>query len=196
MKNSILIGKDKWGPIAWNIYHSFSINFLKKYADDYLIFINTFGYILPCETCKSHYNYVIKEIYKIDDIEINKNNIIKYTYNIHKLVNELLNKKNISLKKATILNKDIHINNSLFLIKTIYSNFDYKKMSFFLFDKIFNFFIVFCKLYPQKEIRKKFQKLINSEKFNDINSPNQFIEWYKSNFLKLSIIKESTEIKK
>ena len=99
MKNSILIGKDKWGPIAWNIYHSFSINFLKKYADDYLIFINTFGYILPCETCKSHYNYVINDIYKIDDIEINKNNIIKYTYNIHKLVNELLNKKNISLKK-------------------------------------------------------------------------------------------------
>lgn len=196
MKNSILIGKDKWGPIAWNIYHSFSINFLKKYSDDYLIFINTFGYILPCETCKSHYNYVIKEIYKIDDIEINKNNIIKYTYNIHKLVNELLNKKNISLKKAILLNKDIHINNSLFLIKTIYSNFDYKKMSFFLFDKIFNFFIVFCKLYPQKEIRKKLQKLINSEKFKDINSPNQFIEWYKSNFLKLNIIRESIEIKK
>lgn len=196
MKNSILIGKDKWGPIAWNIYHSFSINFLKKYADDYLIFINTFGYILPCETCKSHYNYVINDIYKIDDIEINKNNIIKYTYNIHKLVNELLNKKNISLKKAILLNKDIHINNSLFLIKTIYSNFDYKKMSFFLFDKIFNFFIVFCKLYPQKEIRKKFKKLINSEKFKDINSPNQFIEWYKSNFLKLNIIKESKEIKK
>ena len=196
MKNSILIGKDKWGPIAWNIYHSFSINFLKKYSDDYLIFISTFGYILPCETCKSHYNYVIKEIYKIDDIEINKNNIIKYTYNIHKLVNELLNKKNISLKKAILLNKDIHINNSLFLIKTIYSNFDYKKMSFFLFDKIFNFFIVFCKLYPQKEIRKKLQKLINSEKFKDINSPNQFIEWYKSNFLKLNIIRESIEIKK
>ena len=196
MKNSILIGKDKWGPIAWNIYHSFSINFLKKYADDYLIFINTFGYILPCETCKSHYNYVINDIYKIDDIEINKNNIIKYTYNIHKLVNELLNKKNISLKKAILLNKDIHINNSLFLIKTIYSNFDYKKMSFFLFDKIFNFFIVFCKLYPQKEIRKKLQKLINSEKFKDINSPNQFIEWYKSNFLKLNIIRDSKEIKK
>ena len=196
MKNSILIGKDKWGPIAWNIYHSFSINFLKKYTDDYEIFINTFGYILPCETCKSHYNYVINDIYKIDDMEINKNNIIKYTYNIHKLVNELLNKKNISLKKAILLNKDIHVNNSLFLIKTIYNNFDYKKMSFFLFDKIFNFFIVFCKLYPQKEVRKKLQKLINSEKFNDINSPNQFIEWYKSNFLKLSIIKESNEIKK
>ena len=195
MKNSILIGKDKWGPIAWNIYHSFSINFLKKYSDDYLIFINTFGYILPCETCKSHYNYVIKEIYKIDDIEINKNNIIKYTYNIHKLVNELLNKKNISLKKAILLNKDIHVNNSLFLIKTIYNNFDYKKMSFFLFDKIFNFFIVFCKLYPQKEIRKKLQKLISSEKFNDINSPNQFFEWYKSNFLKLNIIKESINIR-
>ena len=194
MKNIILIGKDKWGPTAWNIYHSFSINFLKKYSDDYIIFINTFGYVLPCETCKSHYNYVINDIYKIDDTEINKNNIIKYTYNIHKLVNELLNKKNISLKKAILLNKDIHINNSLFLIKTIYSNFDYKKMSFFLFDKIFNFFIVFCKLYPQKEIRKKLQKLISSEKFNDINSPNQFFEWYKYNFLKLNIIKESIHL--
>ena len=194
MKNNILLGKKKWGPVLWNIYHSFSINFLKKYSDDYIIFINTFGYILPCETCKSHYNFIINDIYKFDNIDVNKKNIMKYTYNIHKLINDILNKKNISYKKSILLHKNININNSLFIIKIIYENFDYKKMSFFTFDKIFNFFIVFCKLYPNKEIRTHLKKLINSEKFNEINSPSQFSDWYKSYFLKSKYLKHLNEL--
>ena len=196
MKNNILIGKDKWGPVAWNIYHSFSINFIKEYKEDYIIFINTFGYILPCETCKSHYNYIISDIYKIDDIKITKNNLSKYTYKIHKVVNYTLEKKNISYKKSLKINENININNSLFLIKIIYKNLNYNKMSFFLYDKIFNFFITFCKLYPDEKIRNILTKLINTEKFNNINSPNQFLEWFELVFLEKSIIKKTKKLKK
>ena len=54
-------------------------------------------------------------------------------------------------------------------------------MSLFKYDKIFNFFINFCSLYPNKEIKKKLKKLIKKKKFININTPNEFKKWFYKN---------------
>ena len=188
MEEKISLGKKSWGPIIWNMYHTFAINYIstnnnKNNIDLYEKFIHCLGYILPCDTCRVHYNYLITDIYPLDKDEINKDNLFKYTYEIHKLINETLNKKNISYKKAYKLNKKINNKDILFIIKTIYLNLEYKSMSFYTYDKIYNFFISFCKLYPEKKIRTKLKKIIDSTNFENITGPNQFFRFIETIFI-------------
>jgi len=188
MEEKISLGKKSWGPIVWNMYHTFAINYIatnnnKNNIDLYEKFINCLGYILPCDTCRVHYNYLITDIYPLDKDEINKDKLFKYTYEIHKLINETLNKENISYKKAYNLNKKINNKDILFIIKTIYLNLEYKSMSFYTYDKIYNFFISFCKLYPEKKIRTKLKKIIDSTNFQYITGPNQFFTFIETIFI-------------
>ena len=81
-------------------------------------------------------------------------------------------------------NKDI-----LFIIKTIYLNLEYKSMSFYTYDKIYNFFISFCKLYPEKKIRTKLKKIIDSTNFQNITGPNQFFIFIETIFIHFEKIK-------
>ena len=69
-KKIIKIGNEDWGPIAWNLIHNFSIK--SKINDSMILMIKTFGYILPCPTCKNHYNYLINDIILILAIRISK----------------------------------------------------------------------------------------------------------------------------
>ena len=192
MEDKISSGKKKWGPIIWNMYHTFAINYIStnnNNIDLYLNFINCLGYILPCDVCRTHYNYIINDIFPLEKDEIKKEKLFKYTYEIHKLINDTLNKKNISYKKAYSIHKNTNNKDILFIIKTIYLNLEYKSMSFYTYDKIYNFFISFCKLYPEKNIRIKLKKIIESTNFENIASPNQFYIFIKTIFINFEKIK-------
>ena len=67
-----------------DFFHNFSL----KSNDNECMFtlINTFGYILPCPTCKKHYNYLINDIYVLNKDEMNKKKMIKYLYEIHNII--------------------------------------------------------------------------------------------------------------
>ena len=56
-------------------------------------------------------------------------------------------------------------------------------MSFYTYDKIYNFFISFCKLYPEKKIRTKLKKIIDSTNFQNITGPNQFFTFIETIFI-------------
>ena len=187
MKDKIGHGRQTWGPIIWNMYHTFSINFvdLNESNELYKYFINCLGYILPCETCKIHYNYIVNDIFPVDNSDICKDNFFKYTYEIHKLINETLSKKNISYKEAYKIHKVPNNKDILFIMKTIYINLDYHKMSFFLYDKVYNFFIAFCKLYPDKNIRKNLINMIESTNFKNILTINEFQKFIKNIFINI-----------
>ena len=117
MEEKISLGKKSWGPIIWNMYHTFAINYIsnnnKDNIDLYENFINCLGYILPCDTCRVHYNYLITDIYPLDKDEINKDKLFKYTYEIHKLIesnNNILHEKiedflKMFFKEENIFNK-------------------------------------------------------------------------------------------
>ena len=104
-----------------------------------LILIKTFGYVLPCPTCKKHYNYLINNIYKLEDEDSSKKVMIKYLYDIHNIINENLDKNiKISLNKAIEINKKINNSKFIYLIVHLYLSINYNNMSFNEFDKVYN----------------------------------------------------------
>lgn len=191
MSKLLILDKNKWGPMGWHLIHNFSI---KSIDDECMyILIKTFGYILPCPTCKKHYNYLVNEIYKIDKEDASKKYMIRYLYNIHNIINDNLDKNiKITFKESKEINKKTNNQQIIFLVVMIYSNINYKTISFNDFDKIYNFFICFMKNYPSISIRKKFKKILKSKKFIDSDTPLTFKDWFKS-FKKLNYIKNYYE---
>jgi len=187
MNKNILLGKEKWGPIAWNLIHHFSI--CSKNNKCMKIMILTFGYIIPCPSCKKHYHFLINSILPLNEDNYSKEYLIRYLFNIHNIINEDLHKKKISFKKAIEINSKMNNQEILLFIKIIYQNFDYNKMSCDEFDKIYNFFICFIKLYPNKKINLILNKEINSIQFKKATIPSTFKKWIFNTFSNLKIIK-------
>ena len=171
------MSKEVWGPKAWHLIHTFSIH--SKDNECLYTMIQTFGYILPCEVCKKHYNYLINDIYYLNENKITQKMMIQYLIDIHNMINNDLDKKvKLSYKKAIQLQEKTQDDNILFLIKSIYKHLDYQHMSFNEFDKIYNFFVCFVKDYPTKKIRIKLNELINQKEFEDANTPMSFKKWF------------------
>ena len=183
------ISKDVWGSMAWHLIHNFSIHSIND--ECMYILIKTFGYILPCPTCKKHYNYLINDIYILEKEEISKKKIIKYLYEIHNIINTNLEKKNkISFKKATELHEKTNNNDIICFIIIVYSNFNYSNMSFNEFDKIYNFFQCFMKNYPDKVLNKKFSQILESNHFIKSDTPLTFKKWFLKYFKEDKILKK------
>lgn len=186
--NVISLDNSKWGPLAWHLIHNFTIK--SKSNVDMIIMIKTFGYILPCETCKKHYNYLINDIYILDD-NFNKKKIIKYLYEIHNLINSTLEKKNISFKKALEVNEKTENHKFIYLLIIFYSKLPYLTMSFLEFDRIYNFFVSYLKNYPSKSIQNKFKIILESNSFQKAETPLTFRKWFIDEFRKIDFIQES-----
>lgn len=184
-----VIGKDIWGPIGWHLIHNFSIHSTNDKC--MYILIKTFGYILPCPTCKKHYNYLINDIYVLNKDEMNKKKMIKYLYEIHNIINKNLEKKHkLTFKESIEINKKTKNEKIIYLMIIIYSNLNYKDMSFNEFDKIYNFFNCFVNNYPNKIIRKEMKTLIGDKNYNDNNTPISFKNWFIKKFRQNKIIKK------
>lgn len=188
-KEDIIYGRKTWGPILWHLYHTFAIHLNTKKDIEYFTLLNNcFGYVLPCEECKTHYNFITEKIYTFDDT-MNPQDAFYYTYKIHEMVNESLDKKNIPYEKAYRIHKTINNDECLFIVKTIYHNLEYQQLSLFEFDKIMHFFIAFCEIYPDPVIRKHLKKLINSSLFQECRRPLKFKQFIFEHFLTLLISK-------
>ena len=66
-------------------------------------------------------------------------------------------------------------------MKSAYNSFDYDNMSFYNFDQIYNFFILFCNLYPSKKIRVILKSYIDNQNFKDISTPKELQKWFRDN---------------
>ena len=177
--------KEKWGPKAWHLLHAFSINENFKISEikkhNYYIFYTSFIYILPCIICSEHYSDIIYNLNPLDEQKITRIYLKKWVFNTHNIVNSIINKPIYSYKKFNQNNKIINNKDIFFIIESVFKNFDYKNISLYKYDQIFNFFINFCILYPVKDIRKKLKKIIKSEDFNKIQTPINFKEWLEKN---------------
>ena len=178
----MIYGKEMWGPKAWHLLHAFSINNNSgKKKHNYYIFYTTFAYIIPCIKCSDHYSNII--YYKIPIIEehIDKTYLKKWVYSIHNEVNSILNKT--KYKYEIYCNDCNKINNEdiYFFINTVYQNLEYDTMSLYNYDQIYNFFINFCKLYPDRKRRIRLKELINNTEFKEIYTPKQFMNWFIKN---------------
>jgi hypothetical protein len=177
-----VLGKNKWGPIAWNLLHSFSINNNKTIKEDYkhnyYIFYTSFEYILPCLICSTHYADILYNKLPLSEELLTRKYIIKWVYEVHNIVNSILSKKKCSYENCINENKNPKNKEIFFFIKAIYLNFNYNNMSLYKFDQIYNFFLNFCILYPNKEIRKLLNNYIKKNNLNKIYTPNELKKWF------------------
>ena len=86
-----------WGPSMWHYLHLMSFNYpLKPSKEDkknYRKFILDLQYVLPCKYCRINLQNNFKTLpLTMKDME-NRETFSKYVYNLHELVNKMLNKK-------------------------------------------------------------------------------------------------------
>ena len=86
-----------WGPSLWHYLHIMSFNYPvnptvndKKYYRDFVINLK---YVMPCKFCRINLKTNFKTLPLTISNMKNRDTFSRYIYNLHELVNEMLNKK-------------------------------------------------------------------------------------------------------
>ncbi len=187
----MIYGRNIWGPKAWHLLHIFSINNNLKIAEskkhNYYIFYTSFSYLIPCLVCSEHYSNIVNNLYPLYEKKINRKYLIKWVFNVHNIVNEIIHKPKYDYNKFLKNSIEIKHNDIFFIIYSMYSEIDYDNISLYKYDQIYNFFINFCLLYPEKNRRILLKKIIKSKTFKKLITPKEFNSWFKDN---IKVIKE------
>lgn len=90
-----------WGNYGWGFIHSIALGFPENPTymtkNEYRIFFESIGTVLPCLDCAKHYkNYLLNK----PPILISKDSLFKWTVDIHNSVNQRLNKETITYQQA------------------------------------------------------------------------------------------------
>ena len=86
-----------WGPPLWHFLHTMSFNYPVNPSEEqkqhYRDFILSLHNVLPCGACRRNLkaNFEKLPLY-IDDME-NRETFSRYMYNLHEIINEMLQKK-------------------------------------------------------------------------------------------------------
>jgi hypothetical protein len=186
----MIYGREYWGPKVWYLLHAFSINNNLKIPENkqhnYYIFYTSLIYLLPCNECSRHYTNIIYEINILDENKINRKYIKKWVHNIHNLINELLDKPDYKYSNLKDDYKIIDTNKLFCTLEMLLINLNYQNMSILTYDQVYNFFINFCILFPDKIIRKNLSSVIERNHFYKISGPVQFQKWLKEYFFNIS----------
>ena len=86
-----------WGPPQWHMLHTISFNYpvtptleQKTQYRDYILSLQN---VLPCGTCRKNLKTNLKQLpLTMKDMK-NRESFSRYIYNLHELVNKMLNKK-------------------------------------------------------------------------------------------------------
>ena len=86
-----------WGPIQWTFLHIMSFNYPvnptpedKKHYRDYILNLQ---HVLPCKYCRINLKTNFKQLPLTMSVMKNRETFSKYVYELHELVNKMLNKK-------------------------------------------------------------------------------------------------------
>lgn len=86
-----------WGPSLWHFLHSMSFNYpdnpTKEDKENYKSFIQSLKNILPCKYCRINIINNFKELPITNKDMKNRYTFSLYVYNLHELINKMLNKK-------------------------------------------------------------------------------------------------------
>jgi hypothetical protein len=86
-----------WGPPIWHYLHTMSFNYPVNPSDEdkhnYRNFILSLRHVLPCKYCRINLKTNFKQLpLKLSDMK-NRDTFSRYVYDLHELVNKMLNKK-------------------------------------------------------------------------------------------------------
>lgn len=86
-----------WGPSLWHYLHILSFNYpvnpTLENKKQYKNFILTLQYILPCKYCRKNLIKNLKKYPITNETMRNRETFSKYIYELHEIINTLLNKK-------------------------------------------------------------------------------------------------------
>jgi hypothetical protein len=92
-----------WGPMFWYSIHSATFFYNIKDKKYFKKWFELLPFILPCEGCRNHcMNAYEKGMSPKDEDFLSSERLFKYTYNLHKYINNCLKKQNPTFK--TVLN--------------------------------------------------------------------------------------------
>ena len=86
-----------WGPALWHTLHTISFNYPVKPTSEektfYRNYILSLQNVLPCGACRKNFKTNLKHLpLKHSDMN-SRDSFSRYIYNLHELVNKMLNKK-------------------------------------------------------------------------------------------------------
>lgn len=87
-----------WGPSLWHFLHTMSFNYPVKPSckdkKEYMSFIKSLRFILPCRYCRENLSRNLKETgFSIKDMK-NRNTFSRFVFRLHNHINKMLGKKN------------------------------------------------------------------------------------------------------
>jgi hypothetical protein len=118
------MNKNIWGKHIWKSIHYIALGYPELPTDEdkynYYTFFISLKNVLPCEICRNHYtDILINKLPLTDDILKNKNNLLKWTIDLHNIVNSKIGKKILSYEDAINImiddKEDINNNNIILL---------------------------------------------------------------------------------
>lgn len=85
-----------WGPPMWHTLHTISFNYpvspSKEQKAQYLFYFKSLENILPCKYCRDNYKKNLEVLPLNSEVMANRNNLSRWLYNMHNLVNNNLEK--------------------------------------------------------------------------------------------------------
>ena len=92
-----------WGPKMWTMIHLICLQAPEKIdtnvRNTYYMFFSMMPYVLPCDKCREHWLEHIRE-FPIEQALDSREDLFKWSVNMHNLVNKSLSKPEIPYKKA------------------------------------------------------------------------------------------------
>jgi len=86
-----------WGPPMWHYLHTMSFNYPAEPTPDdkknYRDFVLSLQKVLPCKYCRINLKTNLKQLPLTMDTMKNRESFSRYIYELHELVNKMLNKK-------------------------------------------------------------------------------------------------------
>ena len=93
----------KWGSKAWDFFHSVSFSYPENPTSDQkqsaMDFFKALPFMLPCSTCGNHCQ---KQLEKFPPRVENREQLTKWLYNFHNMVNQRLGKKMPSFEEISL----------------------------------------------------------------------------------------------
>lgn len=108
------IGKKFWGPPIWQTIHILASTLRPENASAFKQFLESLTKLLPCDTCKDNLKRKLSAI-PPEAYLSNNHDAFFYTYMLHDMVNEQIN-------KTSIKNTEIKVSPNFDEIKSYYFN--------------------------------------------------------------------------
>jgi hypothetical protein len=104
MKNNLQ--PDVWGPSGWNFMHYVALGYpdtpTSEDKDNYKLFYESLGHVLPCQGCATHYKDTLTNVPVTPHLD-SREDLLRWTFDIHNLVNARLEKPQLSYEDALLL---------------------------------------------------------------------------------------------